>query len=620
MADLVTRIIAEDKQFNDKIERSKKQTKQFGETGKLAQGALLKMAGAMGVAASAGAAFDKTIKSTQGSGDKLANTLGTARTTVDQFFKSMSDGDFSVFFHGLDGLYDKALKAQQALDQLWNTQNSYTRATAKTRLTITSARADAYDPELPKEERLAAVESWKTAIGELDEYAKTYRDDLETTIRSITSTYSLLRPEDVTLKDVDFASMLDARGTIRDSAKAKAADDMAAYQAELTRIAAENTATITQGTNYGTISQDILSDEGLRLQQEAAKKYQNSIVINTLLRRMTDEELKDITDKLNTYDRISQDLENNRLELNRSLPRLQSRIENESKNGPGSAVVEQLAQGSIAQLEQQISEAQKVFMNATTTEARRSADELIKSLEARKAFIEIGFKYQGGNINSTLDSLRVGGEGGWKKIAIARETPKVDMSGVVQPLDYEPVSTYSDYVYEAARRNEDLTSSLYSMGDAMSSISNIVGEGAGAWLQYGASVLQAVGQGLPAILAMTAAKKAEATANAASAATGAASSVAGIPIVGPILAISAVASIVAALANLPKFATGGIVGGGSFSGDNVLARVNSGELILNKAQQSNLAGALTGGNVRFEIEGKTLVGVLNNEGARRSRR
>ena len=175
-------------------------------------------------------------------------------------------------------------------------------------------------------------------------------------------------------------------------------------------------------------------------------------------------------------------------------------------------------------------------------------------------------------------------------------------------------------MYEAARRNEDLTSSLYSMGDAMSSISNIVGEGAGAWLQYGASVLQAVGQGLPAILAMTAAKKAEATANAASAATGAASSVAGIPIVGPILAVAAVASIIASLANLPKFATGGIVPGGSFSGDNMLARVNSGELILNKAQQSNLAGALTGGNVRFEIEGKTLVGVLNNEGARRSRR
>lgn len=616
MADLVTRIIAEDKQFNDKIERSKKQTKQFGETGKLAQGALLKMAGAMGIAASATAAFDKTIKSTQGSADKFETTLGAARSTVDQFFKSMSDGDFSVFSQGLSDIYNKALKAQQALDQLWNTQNSYTRATAKTRLTITSARADAYDPELPKGERLAAVESWKTAIGELDEYAQTYRDDLETTIKAITSTYSLLDPSDITLKDVDFASMLDARGAIRDSVKAKAAEDMAAYQAELNRIAADNMQMQTVTTKYGSsYSQPTgqVTDKGLQLQKEVARKYQNAIVINSLLGRMTDQELQDITDKLNNYDQINKDLENNRLELNRSLPRLQSRIENESKTGTGSAVVEQLAQGSIAQLEQQISEAQKVFMNATTDEARRSADELIKSLESRKAFIEIEFKYPGGvgNIQQGSSLLNTSG---------IKEIPDIDMSGVVQPLDYEPVSTYSDYVYEAARRNEDLTSSLYSMGDAMSSISNIVGEGAGAWLQYGASVLQAVGQGLPAILAMTVAKKAEATANAASAATGAASSVAGIPIVGPILAISAVASIVAALANLPKFATGGIVGGSSFSGDNVLARVNSGELILNASQQKNLAGALTGGNVRFEIEGKTLVGVLNNEGARRSRR
>ena len=36
-----------------------------------------------------------------------------------------------------------------------------------------------------------------------------------------------------------------------------------------------------------------------------------------------------------------------------------------------------------------------------------------------------------------------------------------------------------------------------------------------------------------------------------------------------------------ALAGIPKFATGGIVGGGSTSGDNMLARVNSGEMILN---------------------------------------
>ena len=39
---------------------------------------------------------------------------------------------------------------------------------------------------------------------------------------------------------------------------------------------------------------------------------------------------------------------------------------------------------------------------------------------------------------------------------------------------------------------------------------------------------------------------------------------------------------------VPKFATGGIVGGNEYSGDKILARVNSGEMILNAQQQANL--------------------------------
>jgi hypothetical protein len=47
--------------------------------------------------------------------------------------------------------------------------------------------------------------------------------------------------------------------------------------------------------------------------------------------------------------------------------------------------------------------------------------------------------------------------------------------------------------------------------------------------------------------------------------------------------------------NLPAFADGGIVGGSSFYGDKILARVNSGELVLNQKQQRNLVGQLNAG-------------------------
>lgn len=51
---------------------------------------------------------------------------------------------------------------------------------------------------------------------------------------------------------------------------------------------------------------------------------------------------------------------------------------------------------------------------------------------------------------------------------------------------------------------------------------------------------------------------------------------------------TAIATIASAFASFPKFADGGIVGGSSYFGDKLLARVNSGELILNQKQQESL--------------------------------
>ena len=106
-----------------------------------------------------------------------------------------------------------------------------------------------------------------------------------------------------------------------------------------------------------------------------------------------------------------------------------------------------------------------------------------------------------------------------------------------------------------------------------------------------------------------------------------------------IAAIGAVvAAITAALAMtggfsqggiVPKFADGGVFSGNRSVGDYNIARVNSGEMILNGSQQSKLFHLLDGtggftnnqpsGEVTFRIQGDTLIGVLNNYNKKRSK-
>jgi len=96
-----------------------------------------------------------------------------------------------------------------------------------------------------------------------------------------------------------------------------------------------------------------------------------------------------------------------------------------------------------------------------------------------------------------------------------------------------------------------------------------------------------------------------------------------IPFVGTALAAGFIAQQQAGAiaAAIPKFADGGIVSGSSYFGDKLIARVNSGEMILNGTQQNNLFKILDKGtgtqdssynNVTFTIRGKDLMGTLEN--------
>ena len=84
-------------------------------------------------------------------------------------------------------------------------------------------------------------------------------------------------------------------------------------------------------------------------------------------------------------------------------------------------------------------------------------------------------------------------------------------------------------------------------------------------------------------------------ANTAEGASEAGKSAAKLPFPANIVAIvSAISAAMAAFAMIPKFKDGGIVSGGHPTGDHMIARVNSGEMILNGRQQSNLFRMLDG--------------------------
>lgn len=154
------------------------------------------------------------------------------------------------------------------------------------------------------------------------------------------------------------------------------------------------------------------------------------------------------------------------------------------------------------------------------------------------------------------------------------------------------------------------------LGDIFSAVGDSAAAG---MMQIAASTAQAVAQIIPQIMALIGAKEGEALASGTA-------SAAGLPFPANIAAIATiVASVLSVFATIASvagsFANGGIISGGSSYGDQILARVNAGEMVLNRKQQANLFRAIESGDIgagqtvlvpEFKIKGSDLYGTLRN--------
>ena len=123
--------------------------------------------------------------------------------------------------------------------------------------------------------------------------------------------------------------------------------------------------------------------------------------------------------------------------------------------------------------------------------------------------------------------------------------------------------------------------------------------------------------------AAAAAKKAETGANVSAAVSGAMSAHSAIPFVGIALGLAAAATIIATMLSIPKFAKGGIVSGPTLAMVGEYAGAGSGnpEVIapLNKLRSMLAPAGYNLGDVKFKIEGRNLVAILNKENEHRKR-
>lgn len=164
-----------------------------------------------------------------------------------------------------------------------------------------------------------------------------------------------------------------------------------------------------------------------------------------------------------------------------------------------------------------------------------------------------------------------------------------------------------------------------SVGSGFSSLANVFSQtgdsAAAAAMNIIGTTAQATAEIIPNIIKLIGAKQGEAMANGTASASA-------LPFPANIAAIaSIIATIVSTFATIMSavgaFADGGIVGGGNLHGDKVLARLNGGEMVLNRTQQAKLFRTIESGNignqsassvsqVNWKIKGSDLYGALTN--------
>ena len=680
MADLVTRLLLNNSNFNNNIQASTKELMAFRRQAETVSsglsavtGTLGKMAGAFGVAMGAGEIFGKMLEQNQTFGDNFRRAQQQASEAVNFFAVSLAQADFSNFLNGLQSVIAKAGQAADSLDELqsrtllfgrsnkkdlteYNKQMNIARdpmATVKQREKALK-KAQELDKKMAVQEKSLSKANKKAAADQIDKELAKYGVSVNNQQRDWLFNYSNF---DARKKYAD-----EYEHAMKERDRLLAQADKSRREREK-KEAQNRVGGVTRRMGYNKEELDMINK---------AKSY--NVTLGKAINKMSyaasqindgaNSALATAISAFNTADDLEQRTSDRQYQMDRAHNRVikTGTPHKVGKVGKVTTVTPQpeAPVGSMAWNDKKIGELQQQLKLAVDPQSMAYIQKQIEDFKAKNRTMEIqaqlimdtatGKLGKGAGVLNTneltsaiakdVEKMAADVAPLMEKVSFAIQQPMVEAARKANAFELKVIEPYKKFTENAGnivKGIEGIDGMVYSMNNLVTSIEN----GANAWdifmgvIQTATSIMNGVTTVMETANAImklagatateTATKQAAASstviaAKSGEAIAGATAGGAAMPFPYSLIAIAAgIAAVVAALSMIGGFATGGTVGGNSFTGDKLLARVNSGERILpaKKAAElddflENVGAGSGGGMVDFQIRGDRLYGVLRN--------